>query len=58
MPAFHFQILEKYVKVIDGTSDVLAKKLDSLIGNEVEIFKLVNLYALDTSCGKCKFSNF
>lgn len=36
------------------TSNVLSKKLDGYNGKEVDIFPLVNLFALDTVCGKLK----
>lgn len=50
-PAFHFQILERFVETMDEQGMVLIEKLTKLDGQEVDIFPLVNLYALDVICG-------
>jgi hypothetical protein len=42
---------------MDENSKVFAKKLEGFVGNEVDIFPLVNLFALDTVCGKYFFEN-
>jgi hypothetical protein len=39
------------MKVIDGTSDIFANKLEKFNGKEVDFFKLSNFYALDTVSG-------
>lgn len=35
---------------MDENANILAKKLENLTENEVDIFPLVNLFALDTVC--------
>lgn len=50
-PSFHFQILEKFVEMMDDHGKVLIQKLEKLNGQEVNIFPLINLYALDVICG-------
>jgi cytochrome P450 len=50
-PAFHFQILEKFVEVMESHGNVLIEKLEKLEGKEVDIHPLLNLYALDVICG-------
>lgn len=51
-PGFHFQILEKFVDVMDDQAKVFIQQLSKHEGKIVDIFPLVNLYALDTICGK------
>lgn len=51
-PAFHFQILEKFVDVMNVHGDVLIEKLEKFNGKEVDIHPLLNLYALDVICGE------
>jgi cytochrome P450 family 4 len=51
-PAFHFQILEKFVDVMDENGDVLIEKLKSLNEQEIDIHPLLNHYALDVICGE------
>lgn len=53
-PAFHFKILEQYVEVFDRLGNtfvdkVLAKYSPS---DDVEVYALTILYALDVMCGK------
>lgn len=55
-PSFHFQILEKFVEIMDEQGNVLLQKLDKLNGQEVNIFPLVNFYALDVICGELSFA--
>lgn len=50
-PAFHFQILEKFVEIMDEQGKVFIEKLGKFEQQEVNIFPLVNLYALDVICG-------
>lgn len=56
-PSFHFQILEKFVEIMEENGNVLIKKLEKLNGQEVNIFPIVNLYALDVICGLQIFHN-
>ncbi|XP_070493279.1 cytochrome P450 4d1-like [Chironomus tepperi] len=49
-PGFHFQILEKFVDIMNEHSKVFIKQLEKYDGKFVDIFPLVNLYALDTIC--------
>jgi cytochrome P450 family 4 len=51
-PSFHFQILEKFVEIMNEQGEVLVEKLEKLDGQEVDVFPLVNLYALDVICGE------
>lgn len=51
-PAFHFQILERFVEIMDEQGRVLVDKLKKLDGKEVNVYPLINLYALDVICGK------
>lgn len=51
-PAFHFQILEKFVEIMDEQGKVFIKKLEKYDQKSVDIFPLVNLYALDVICGE------
>lgn len=50
-PAFHFQILEKFVEIMDDHGKVLIEKMEKLDGQQVDVYPLVNLYALDVICG-------
>lgn len=50
-PAFHFQILEKFVEIMDEQGKVLIGILEKYEGKKVDVFPLVNLYALDVICG-------
>lgn len=50
-PAFHFQILEKFVEIMDEQGKTLIENLEKFDGKEVDVFPLVNLYALDVICG-------
>lgn len=50
-PAFHFQILEKFVEIMDEQGKILIEKLAAFDGREVNIYPLVNLYTLDVICG-------
>lgn len=51
-PAFHFQILEKFMDVMDTHGNVLIEKLMKFDGKDIDIYPLLNLYALDVICGK------
>jgi cytochrome P450 family 4 len=51
-PSFHFQILEKFVEIMDEQGKILMEKLEKLTGQEVDVVPLVNLYALDVICGE------
>jgi cytochrome P450 family 4 len=50
--SFHFQILEKFVKIMNEQASVLIDKLKVLEGREVDVFSFLNLYTLDVICGK------
>ena len=50
-PSFHFQILEKFVEIMDEQGKVLISKLEPFDGQQVNIYRFVNLYALDVICG-------
>ncbi|XP_063697852.1 cytochrome P450 4d1-like [Culicoides brevitarsis] len=45
-PAFHFQILERFVQIFDEQSEVLIKKIDK-IGETEDAFELFHAFALD-----------
>ena len=49
-PSFHFQILEKFVEIMDEQGKVLISKLEPFDGQQVNIYRLVNFYALDVIC--------
>jgi cytochrome P450 family 4 len=51
-PAFHFQILEKFVDIMSEQGEVLLDKLAEHDGKVVDVFPLVNLYSLDVICGE------
>lgn len=53
-PAFHFQILERFMDVINNHGNVLIEKVTALNGEEVDVHGLLNLYALDVICGEFK----
>lgn len=50
-PSFHFNILEKFVDVMDDKGKVFIKKLGGFNGQEIDIYQLVTLYAMDVICG-------
>lgn len=50
-PAFHFKILEQFVEVMERQGNVLIETLSKLQGQEIDVFPLVSLYALDVICG-------
>ncbi|KAF5277790.1 hypothetical protein FQR65_LT03770 [Abscondita terminalis] len=49
-PAFHFQILEKFIEVFDTQSNILIQKLDKVKNEEIDIFPYITLCALDVIC--------
>jgi cytochrome P450 family 4 len=51
-PTFHFQILEKFVEIMDEQSRILVAKLERTNGKEVDIFPHLSLFALDVICGE------
>lgn len=51
-PGFHFKILDRFVKIMNEQSKVFVQQLSKHDGTKVNIFPLVNLFALDTICGK------
>lgn len=51
-PAFHFKILEDYLKVFNINSQILVEKLGEKVGEPfVDITSYVTLCALDIICG-------
>ncbi|CAH1964883.1 unnamed protein product [Acanthoscelides obtectus] len=46
-PAFHFSILESFIPSFEKNSDILLQKLDNLVGQEIDIYRYVTLFALD-----------
>lgn len=54
-PAFHFKALEDFVEVMEKQGDVFIEKLNKLQGQEIDVFPLVSLYALDVICGMIEF---
>lgn len=52
-PAFHFQILSKFIPVFNRCSDTLIEKLEHETTKEsTNIYSFINRFALDTICGK------
>lgn len=53
-PAFHFKILEEFVEVFDRIGNTVVneilRKFDAT--DEIEIYPIAVLYALDVMCGK------
>ncbi|KAF5277796.1 hypothetical protein FQR65_LT03776 [Abscondita terminalis] len=49
-PAFHFQILERFIDVFDSQSNILLKKLERVKDEEVDIYPYITLHALDVIC--------
>lgn len=59
-PAFHFQILERYVEAFDGPCDIFVDILrdKQLEGVAFDIHPYVNLCALDIMCGMKKIFKY
>lgn len=51
-PTFHFQILEKFVEVMDENCKTLLQKLQTSEGKELDIVPYLKLFTLDIICGK------
>ena len=51
-PAFHFSILQSFVKIFVRNSEIFVQNLSKF--DLVDIFPLTLLYALDNICGKIK----
>lgn len=49
-PAFHFQILEKFVEIMDEQGQIFIQNLEKVDGQEIDVSTLVNLYTLDVIC--------
>jgi cytochrome P450 family 4 len=49
-PAFHFKILEEFVGVFDKHNEIFVENLRQFEGQEVDVFPLVTLLALDVIC--------
>lgn len=50
-PAFHFKILEDFVEIMEYQGNIFVEKLKKLQGQELDVFPLISLYALDVICG-------
>lgn len=50
-PGFHFKILEQFVEIMESHGDILVRKLKKFNGQELDVFPLLSLYALDVICG-------
>lgn len=48
--AFHFQILEKFVEIMDEQGKTFVANLGKFHGQEVDVAPMVNLYTLDVIC--------
>ncbi|CAH1964886.1 unnamed protein product [Acanthoscelides obtectus] len=55
-PAFHFSILESFIPSFEKNSDILLQKLDNLVGQEIDIYRYVTLFALDVIAGNIYYS--
>lgn len=52
-PAFHFNILEKFVETFDRLGNSVVDKLKNYdVTDDVEFYPIAVLYALDVMCGK------
>lgn len=50
-PAFHFNILEKFVEIFDRLGDTVVEKLNTVSPDEtIEFYPIAVLYALDVMC--------
>lgn len=51
-PAFHFNILEAFIDVFNGNSEILLKKLEGEVGFKgFNVMYYMKLCALDNICG-------
>lgn len=53
-PAFHFNILEEFIHVFNGQSDIMVHKLKKAIENSdsFDIYPFITRCTLDIICGK------
>lgn len=52
-PAFHFKMLEKFTETFDRISNTFIEKIQELDSDKaIELFHMVELFALDVVCGK------
>lgn len=52
-PAFHFNILEKFVEIFDRLGNIVVDKLNTVSPDEpMEFYPIAVLYALDVMCGE------
>lgn len=51
-PAFHFNILEKFVQIFDRLGNIVIEKLDKMSDTEIEFYPIAVMYALDVMCGE------
>ena len=55
-PAFYFRTLEQFVHIFDKHSRRLVKAIEQLqVNNQIELYPLFSLTALDIICGKLYF---
>lgn len=54
-PAFHFQILEKFVPVFVKNSHIFVNNLTKMVGQEIDIMPIFSLCALDIIFGNYCF---
>lgn len=58
-PAFHFNILEKFVEIFDRLGNTVVDKLKKYdVTDDVEFYPIAVLYALDVMCGKLTLYQF
>lgn len=48
--AFHFQILEKFVEIMDEQGKTFIQNLEKYVGQDIDVVPLISLYALDVIC--------
>lgn len=53
-PAFHFNILEKFVPIFNKNAQVFVDKMMTLLGKDVDVTMPVSFCALDIISGKYK----
>ncbi|KAF5277801.1 hypothetical protein FQR65_LT03782 [Abscondita terminalis] len=49
-PAFHFQILERFIDIFDNQTNILINKLEEVKCAEIDIIPYARLHALDVIC--------
>ncbi|CRK94498.1 CLUMA_CG008003, isoform A [Clunio marinus] len=49
-PAFHFNILQQFVEIMDHHGQICVSNLKKFDGQEIDFFSRISLYALDVIC--------